>query len=183
MIKGTRWEFNQATAVVSSSWTNPFARMDSLIPSGLPQDTDLELCYDMGHKRRGRAVIFNHINFEDPELERRDGTNRDRDSLKETLRKMRFQDEDITVYEDCGVSEIKKVIKDLSNDDHTDADCLLVAVFTHGGDRYLCASDGTCYLQEIFWKPFLEADPTRVSSLAGKPKIFIIQACRGEKVG
>ena len=176
MTKEIRWEFLQASALVS------FVRMGSCVASGVLPDTDIELCYDMGHKRRGRAIIFNHLNFEDPEMMRH-GTNMDRDSLTKTLRKMKFQDKDITVFKDLELSKIQEILKALSEEDHTDADCLLVAVFTHG-DSYgrLNDSDGTSYLQSKLWQPFLETDTTRVSSLAGKPKIFIIQACRGGKV-
>lgn len=54
---------------------------------------------------------------------------------------------------------------------HSLSDCLLVAVLTHGANGELCAYDDT-YKYEKLWNNFT-AD--RCPSLAGKPKIFIVQ--------
>ena len=59
----------------------------------------------------------------------------------------------------------------VSLEDHSDRDCLLIAVFSHGIPNRIYASDGT-YKSESLWDPFT-AD--RCRSLAGKPKIFLIQ--------
>jgi caspase-like apoptosis-related cysteine protease len=60
----------------------------------------------------------------------------------------------------------------VAEEDHSDADCLLVTVLTHGEtSKFLYAQD-TLYNVEDLWLPFT-ADKSL--SLAGKPKIFIIQ--------
>ena len=57
-------------------------------------------------------------------------------------------------------------------EDHSDADCLLMTVLTHGEmSKFLYAQD-SLYNVEDLWLPFT-AD--KCLSLAGKPKIFIIQ--------
>ena len=99
------------------------------------------------------------------------------------MRKISFQDKDITIYKDLELSKLQEIVKALSKEDYTDDDCLLVAVLTHvDSSGRLTDSNGTSYLQSKLWEPFLETDPTQVSTLTGKPKIFIIQACRGGKV-
>ncbi|KAG8252611.1 Caspase-7 [Homalodisca vitripennis] len=63
--------------------------------------------------------------------------------------------------------------------DHSDCDCVLVAVLSHGmGTSYILARDYP-YPVDMLWSPFT---PDRCPTLAGKPKIFLIQACRGEKL-
>ena len=132
----------------------------------------------MNHNRRGKAVIFNHTKFEDSSLSEREGTKVDKTRLSSSLEQvLKFE---VEIYEDLRISEMKKILKNLSLEDHRDADCLFVALFTHGTDNgRLYDAEGTDYSQDELWKPFLDED----SSLSGKPKIFVIQACRGEKVG
>jgi len=60
----------------------------------------------------------------------------------------------------------------VAQEDHSDADCLMVTVLTHGmGSSYLHAKD-VPYNLEILWSPFTA---NNCLTLAGKPKIFVIQ--------
>ena len=126
----------------------------------------------MNHKRRGVAIIFNHMNF-DPATHNtpRHGTNADRDRLKKTLSSLRFN---VKVYEDSTTAEINKILKKCSEEDHKDADCIFVATFSHGGNGVISSKDGI-YKTETLWFHF---DAKRCPSLAGKPKVFFIQACQ-----
>jgi caspase-like apoptosis-related cysteine protease len=64
------------------------------------------------------------------------------------------------------------IIPSVAEEDHSDADCLLVTVLTHGeSSKFLHAHD-SLYNVEDLWLPFT-AD--KCLSLAGKPKVFIIQ--------
>lgn len=69
----------------------------------MPVDKDAD-SYNMNHKRRGIAIIFNHKNF-DPRLglKTRNGTDADRDNLKMTLRQLDF---DVKVFDDLPLREI-----------------------------------------------------------------------------
>jgi caspase-like apoptosis-related cysteine protease len=62
-----------------------------------------------------------------------------------------------------------------TKEDHRNSDCILFVFMTHG-------YNGKLYAKDTHYNP----DPLRLlftsdkcPSLAGKPKIFIIQACRG----
>lgn len=57
-------------------------------------------------------------------------------------------------------------------EDHSDADCLVIAIMTHGEKNSIYLSDGSLIPVNSVWEEFeANACPT----LAGKPKIFIIQ--------
>lgn len=62
--------------------------------------------------------------------------------------------------------------------DHSQHDCLIVAVLSHGELGLLYAHD-TAYKADFLWQHFT-AD--RCPTLAGKPKMFFIQACQGDKL-
>lgn len=59
----------------------------------------------------------------------------------------------------------------VSEKDHSDSDCLVIAVLTHGGEGKLYANDYP-YLTDELWSPFAG---DKCPTLAGKPKIFFIQ--------
>lgn len=62
--------------------------------------------------------------------------------------------------------------------DHMDHDCLVVAVLTHGGPGILYAYN-IPYRTDIIWSYFTAKN---CPSLSKKPKIFFIQACRGDEL-
>ncbi|XP_017024563.1 caspase-1 [Drosophila kikkawai] len=131
--------------------------------------------YNMNHKNRGLALIFNHEFFEIPSLKPRAGTNVDAQELKKTFKSLGF---DATVHKDCKLRDILKHIEEAAVQDHTDNDCLAVAILSHGEHGYLYAKDVQYKLDNI-WHYFTAAIcPT----LAGKPKLFFIQACQGDRL-
>ena len=72
---------------------------------------------------------------------------------------------------------IRDTLHKAEKEDHSGADCIFVAVLTHGNDGKLnlYAKDKP-YSSDILWKSFTS---DKCPSLAGKPKIVLIQACRG----
>ncbi|XP_022089815.1 caspase-3-like [Acanthaster planci] len=132
--------------------------------------------YDMSHCRRGRAVLINNANFEeDTDMPRRLSTQKDVDGLRTALQDMGFS---VKVFEDQTCAQIKREVHALSKEDHSDADCLLIAIMSHGDDGEIYGTDGPMPTREIT-TPF-RGDACR--SLIGKPKLFIFQACRGVMV-
>lgn len=133
--------------------------------------------YNMDHERRGRAIILNHEKYKEGlGPEKRTGTNADKISLKQCFEKLKF---DVDVLDDLRVHEIKNKLAEISRASHKYEDCLIVVVLTHGyGKKHLYAYDGYYETETLFSSFTADVCP----ELAGKPKIFIIQACRGEKV-
>jgi len=133
--------------------------------------------YNMQHRRRGHAVIFNHDTFETDHYPPREGSKIDVMNLRETFSSLLF---DVTVHDNLEYSEIKNTILKLAAQDHSDADCLVVIIMTHGENGLLAPRDShILYNVDLLWTPFT-AD--KCPTLAGKPKLFFIQACRGRKL-
>ncbi|GLH03852.1 Caspase [Gryllus bimaculatus] len=130
--------------------------------------------YNMSHKNRGTAVIFNHKYFAVQNLDTRSGTKVDRDKLKKALKCLGF---DVKVYNDLTYKAIIKVLKEVAEDDHSESDAFIMAVLTHGKPDGLYANDGP-YPPDILWKSFTDE---KCPTLSKKPKIFFIQACQGYK--
>lgn len=74
--------------------------------------------------------------------------------------------------------ELDRVLHSVSLESHSDADCILVAVLSHGELGILYASDHA-YKPDQLWTQF---NAERCPSLAGKPKMFLIQACQGDQL-
>ncbi|KAK7870104.1 hypothetical protein R5R35_011083 [Gryllus longicercus] len=131
--------------------------------------------YNMCHSKRGLAIILNHENFGIQKLKSRSGTNVDRDNLKESLEHLGF---DVKVYNDLPYKNIMKVVEEAVETDHSEHDAFVMAVLSHGEQGILYATD-TPYKPEYLWTSFT-AD--KCPSLAGKPKVFFIQACQGDQL-
>ena len=131
--------------------------------------------YKMNHSKRGIALIFNHEFFNISHLKPRCGTNVDCDNLINTLKSLGFEVNDL---HNSTHGDIVKQLEKVANMDHSEHDCLVVAVLSHGELGLLYAHD-TAYKADSLWHHFT-AD--RCPTLAGKPKLFFIQACQGDRL-
>lgn len=104
----------------------------------------------------------------------RTGTDLDADVLKRCFKDLRFEPD---LYTDLSVKDTEKKLKELGEGDYSDDDCFVCCFLTHGDRDVLYARDGKIRVDSIM-EPFRdEVCP----SLVGKPKLFFIQACRGDK--
>lgn len=124
--------------------------------------------YNMKHSRRGSALIFNHELFASKTLPQRTEAKIDCEILSDILKSLDF---DVKIYDNLNYKEIVKTLEKVAKEDHSDADCLLVAVLTYGNFDLLHARD-KYYKSEIIWKSFYS---DKCPTLSGKPKLFIIQ--------
>lgn len=131
--------------------------------------------YNMKHKNRGIALIFNHEHFEIPTLKARAGTNVDCENLSTTLKQLDF---DVTIHKDCKLRDLVRHIEAVSLLDHSDSDCILIAILSHGELGYIYARD-VQYKLDTLWHYFTS---NNCPTLAGKPKLFFIQACQGDRL-
>lgn len=126
----------------------------------------------MNNKRRGLALIFNQKNF-DNSNKTRYGTEVDCNSLEKSLKELGFN---VQVYNDSTKKEVERKINEAARADHSDADCFLLAFLSHGEKGHVNTKDGEIDIQDL-------TDPFRgdkCKSLVGKPKIVVLQACRGK---
>ncbi|XP_043476822.1 caspase-1-like [Leptopilina heterotoma] len=131
--------------------------------------------YNMKHPKRGSALIFNHDLFTNKKLPQRMEAKIDCEILSNILKSLDFE---IKIYDNLNYKEIVKTLEKVAKEDHSDADCLFVAVLTYGNFDLLHARDNY-YKSEIIWKSFY-AD--KCPTLCGKPKLFIIQGCQCDEL-
>uniref|UniRef100_A0AAZ3P4U4 Caspase-6 n=1 Tax=Oncorhynchus tshawytscha TaxID=74940 RepID=A0AAZ3P4U4_ONCTS len=80
-------------------------------------------------------------------------------------------------YDNLNRQEVLAVINDAVNWSHTEADCFLCVFLSHGENECVFARDGKLSIRDLTHT--FKGD--RCPSLVCKPKIFIFQACRGDK--
>lgn len=131
--------------------------------------------YNMNHPHRGNALIFNHEFFDNHTLKPRAGTNVDCENLAHSLRLLHFK---VAIHKDYKLKEIHNKIAEVAALDHTDNDCVLIAILSHGEMGFIFAKDVPYKLDNV-WGAFT-AD--RCPTLAGKPKLFFVQACQGDQL-
>lgn len=126
--------------------------------------------YNMSHPNRGKAIIMNNKEFQIPKLKVRNGTDQDASALNECLSNLGFK---VARFDSLTAKDMRFHLKEAAALDHRDNDCFILAIMSHGGDGYVYGTDARIYIEEII-------DIVKGTiSLAGKPKIVIIQACRG----
>ncbi|XP_030169135.1 group XIIA secretory phospholipase A2 isoform X2 [Lynx canadensis] len=131
--------------------------------------------YKMDHKRRGIALIFNHERFSwRLTLPERRGTSADRDNLRRRFSELGFE---VKCFNDLKAEELLLTIHEASSSSHIDADCFLCVFLSHGEGSHIYAQDTKIEIQTL--TGLFKGD--KCQSLVGKPKIFIIQACRGDQ--
>ncbi|GFX37848.1 caspase-7 [Trichonephila clavipes] len=132
--------------------------------------------YFMNYPKRGKCLIFNHKMFESHTgLNKRNGTDADSARLYVRFRELGF---DAKVYTDLKVKEVQKELQKIGKEDHTEYSCFVCCILSHGEQGIIYAADGH-YKTEHLFAPFRgDVCPT----LAGKPKMFFIQACQGDRL-
>jgi len=126
----------------------------------------------MNHEKRGVFLVINIRKYKDNRQEERKWSVKDYENLQHTFRYLEF---DVRPYEDLTAKEIKDVIEKIADEDHTNSDCFLCVVMSHGNDEKIVTSDNQKISFDEIMAPIKEC-PT----LIDKPKLFFFQACRGK---
>ncbi|XP_065696991.1 caspase-8-like [Patagioenas fasciata] len=149
-------------------------------PASWNEPSQLE-AYKMSSCPRGVCLILNNHSFAKareaaPELrdmKDRNGTHMDAEALGRVFSKLHFT---VAEYKDLTAEEIRKIVNWFRCEDHKDRDCFVCCVLSHGKKGIIYGVDG----QEV---PIRELTMSftghNCPSLAGKPKVFFIQACQG----
>ncbi|KAM6269548.1 caspase-6 [Porphyrio hochstetteri] len=159
-------------ALSSTDGNQNITEVDAL---DLRQTLDPAVQYKMSHERRGVALVFNHEHFFwKLKLPDRRGTFADRNNLERSLTDLGFE---VRLFDDLRADDVERKLTEACKDDHSNADCFVCVFLSHGEDDHIYAFDGKIQIEAI--TDMFKGN--RCPSLAGKPKIFIIQACRGDK--
>lgn len=83
---------------------------------------------------------------------------------------------EIEIHRDRKKVEMIRVIQELSSRDHSQMDCLVCCVLSHGKEGGVYGVDGVSVELMELMNPFKGPN---CRTLVGKPKLFFIQACQG----
>ncbi|XP_070545461.1 caspase-6-like isoform X2 [Ptychodera flava] len=140
-----------------------------------PEVDKIDVRYSMNHGKRGRAIIFNHEIFhKNVKKNRRVGTQIDAQKLSERFQELGFE---VQLHQDLKATEMKEEIFEASVSDHSDCDAFVCVFLSHGDEGKVYAHDRVVHLQELIDQ--FRADVCK--TLAGKPKLFFIEASRGDR--
>ncbi|XP_046850373.1 caspase-3-like [Xenia sp. Carnegie-2017] len=135
--------------------------------------------YPMNRRPCGYAVIINICEFDKvTKLETREGSNIDVQRMKSLFEWLRFK---VEIYINQTADEIMQIIRYYRLDfDHRNFDCFSLFLMSHGfntrnGDGIFSRDGKHVYLKNIR-ENFTSA---KCHSLSNKPKLFFVQACRG----
>ncbi|XP_023279111.1 caspase-3-like [Seriola lalandi dorsalis] len=129
--------------------------------------------YKMDYPSIGTCVIINNKNFHScTQMSTRNGTDVDAAFAAKTFSTLGYK---IRVANDQTVEQMKKLLKNVSEEDHSSSASFVCVMLSHGDDGVIYGTDG-CEKFEKLTKYF-KGDCCK--SLVGKPKLFFIQACRG----
>ncbi|XP_048258773.1 caspase-3-like isoform X1 [Haliotis rufescens] len=137
--------------------------------------------YCMQRRPRGILLIINNEKFSTARqeknlpLEDRDGTNVDATSLDMLFEKLSF----ITITEKNLTREgIIEVLRRQQQVNHDNYDCFVCVILSHGTGGGVFGVDGEVANTQDITDMF---NGQNCKTLAGKPKLFFIQACQGTK--
>ncbi|XP_009558078.2 caspase-8 [Cuculus canorus] len=128
--------------------------------------------YKMKNNPHGYCVILNNYIFKNP-CENREGTVKDGDAVKRVFNWLQFE---TIEHMDLEAKQIWEKVKEYSQKDHSNMDCFVCFIFSHGEKDKIKGTDG----RVVNIKDLLSCfSGSNCPSLAGKPKLFFIQACQG----
>ncbi|XP_068197206.1 caspase-8 isoform X2 [Antennarius striatus] len=138
-----------------------------------PSSLDQKDYYALTHNPRGSCVVFNNEKFLGKELKDRAGTLQDEGSLRSVFGRLGFRME---VNNNLTADDMRLQIKELSRRSFVEDDALVVCVLSHGEKGCVFGTDEVGVSLRELTQPFTSG---RAPTLAGKPKLFFIQACQG----
>ncbi|XP_013857242.1 caspase-9 [Austrofundulus limnaeus] len=149
-------------------------------PQGRPCRDSIQN-YKMDASPCGHCLIINNVEFEpDSKLNNRNGSNVDCEKLERRFKALNFI---VEVKTNLKQRQIKQALSTLSKIDHSQYDCCVVAMLSHGAEVNHNRFPGAVYgvdgqfikVQQI--TNYLNGQ--NCPSLQGKPKLFFLQACGG----
>ena len=128
--------------------------------------------YRMASNPRGMAVIINNKIFTG-KMRKREGTDLDAENLFQLFTGLGYE---VRLFKDLTGKKMLSTLQHVAKLDHRSMDSLVVCILTHGVEGQLYGSDEELIPVEMVFKPF---NGYNCPTLVGKPKVFLMQACRG----
>ncbi|KAI3355802.1 hypothetical protein L3Q82_004368 [Scortum barcoo] len=130
--------------------------------------------YPMTAAKRGICLIINNYNFiKSRPLQNREGTMVDERCLYEVFKWLGFE---VVIKRDCDSGRMLSELRELGRRDHSQMDCLVCCILSHGKEGSVYGVDGHAVLLKDLME---QVNGSKCFTLAVKPKLFFIQACQG----
>ena len=134
----------------------------------LPFQQDLAERYPMNTNPRGLFILVNNKKFRNADT--RKGTEVDGKSMMDLFDWLGYE---VKSHENKSADEMMKIFREASLMSYSKYSALAICILSHGKKDFVSGTDGPVCIEAIT-KLF------RRDNLAGKPKMFFIQACRGK---
>ena len=128
--------------------------------------------YLLDKQPHGYCLIFNNYKFSDPN-QIREGSSIDQGNLIRTFKFLHYH---VVVKENLTAQKMQDTLMEYASMDHTNFDSFVCCILTHGEADVVHGID----CRELNLQQFASSVKL-CPSLREKPKIFFVQACRGEK--
>lgn len=148
------------------------------LPASKSMDSGIlpDYSYRMDYPEMGECVIINNKNFQPhTRMSPRSGTDADAANVREVFMNLGYK---IKINNDLSCGNIFKLLKKVSEEDHSKRSSFVCVLLSHGDEGLIYGTDGPLELKAL--TSLFRGD--RCRSLAGKPKLFFIQACRGTEL-
>ncbi|XP_054477598.1 caspase-2 isoform X3 [Anoplopoma fimbria] len=136
--------------------------------------------YRMNSSPRGLALVISNVTFDPcaaPDLDPRKGGEVDDEVLRKVFTELDYS---VTVQRDLTAQGMRTCIENFCRrTDHRTVDSCVVCLLSHGVEGAIYGTDGQ--LLQLDWV-FESFDNAHCPLLQNKPKMFFIQACRGEEM-
>ncbi|CAD5125939.1 DgyrCDS14119 [Dimorphilus gyrociliatus] len=146
---------------------------------------DLEDCYNTKGQMKGRIVIVSNTHFEKKEILRdRTGSHWDCRNISEIFTTLGY---DVEIWNNCTKPEFEqKLRKEINSTTHEIANSFFFVVLSHGDENGFYLKDGNPNNNRSsgfyeFSQIERKFSNENCVGLSGKPKIFIYQACQGNR--
>lgn len=125
--------------------------------------------YDMPNEKNGFAVIINNYEFRDHSIDL-DGGEDDTRRLKDTFEGLKFT---VDIHENKDADDMKRILFEYSLKDYKNSNMFVCVLSSHGGEHTILGRDSESVQLFDLMKHIIDC-----KSLASKPKLFFIDACR-----
>lgn len=136
--------------------------------------------YKMKSSPRGFALVISNVNFDPhalPKLDMRSGGEVDEEVLRKVFTELDYL---TTVQRDLTAQDMATCIENLARrPEHRAMDSCVVCLLSHGVDGAIYGTDAKLLQLDSVFKAF---DNSGCPLLQNKPKMFFVQACRGDEM-
>ncbi|XP_048590362.1 caspase-8 isoform X2 [Nematostella vectensis] len=139
--------------------------------SGAKKEKEIFPRYSMTKTSRGICLIINNMNYIG---NRRNGANNDVNALRRLFKDLHFC---VIIKTDLASRDLRETFQEYAMMDHSNFDAFACVIMSHGGegDVLNCMDGRDVRLEDLM----TEFKSLHCATLAGKPKMFFVQACRG----